>query len=69
MAMRAARNRRKAGDDHVRAKFTNDAHDIRQHFLLVPNVECLAIVLGKAEVNGARKKLPAAINPPGRTTG
>src|ERR1035441_4043406 len=65
MSVRATRLGGKTHDEHVRPEFANDAHDIGQHLLFVPDVQRFAVILGKSEVNGAGKKLAATVEATG----
>ena len=65
MSMRAARLRRKPRDNHVGSESADDADNIRDSLLAVPDAQGLAIILGKAEVDGASEKLPASIETAG----
>ena len=57
--------RGKPRDDHVGPEGADDPHDVRHHLLPVPDLERLAIILRKTEVDGAREKLPAAVEAAG----
>ena len=65
VSMRAARNGRKAGDEHVWPKLTDDPNHVAQNLVPTPNPQGLPVILGKAEINGPRKELSAAINASG----
>src|SRR5207248_566862 len=67
MPVSAASGRnRKARHEHVRTKLANDANDVSQHPFTIPNPQSLLGCFGKAKINRAREKLPAAVNPPRR---
>ena len=63
--MGAAGGGRKSGDDNVGPKLADNAHDIRQHLLAVPDAQGFVDVFGVAEIEGPRKKLVAAVKLPG----
>ena len=63
--MGAAGGGRKSGDDDVGPKLADNAHDIRQHLLAVPDAQGFVDVFGVAEIEGPRKKLVAAVKLPG----
>ena len=65
MSMRAARHWGEARDDRVRPELADDAHNIRQHLLPVPDSQRLAVILGITEIHRAAEKLPAAVEPAG----
>src|ERR1035437_144744 len=65
VSVRAARLGGKAIDDHVGMKFADDANDVGQYLLPVPNVERLAIVFGKSKINRAGEKLAATVEAAG----
>lgn len=61
MAMRTTGLSGETVDDYVGPKRAKDANDIRKNILLTPDVQCLAVILGKSEIHGAREKLATAI--------
>src|ERR1700680_2383444 len=63
VTMRAARLGREDSDDDVRPESSDDAHDVAQYRVLVPDAEGLEIVLGKTEVERAREELASAVDP------
>src|ERR1035437_6483003 len=65
VSVRAAWLGGKAVDDHVGMKFADDANDVGQYLLPVPNVQRLAIVFGKSEINRAGEKLAATVEAAG----
>ena len=66
MAMRNSGHGRKSRDQHIRTKYSDDAHDVRKHLLMIPFGERLPVILGIAKVPRAAEELLAAINAPRR---
>ena len=66
VSMGAARLRRKAIDDHIGPELADDAHNVGQHLLPIPNAERFPVILGKAKIHGAGEELAAAVQPAGR---
>ncbi len=55
--------RGKPGDDHIRLERADDANDIGQNLLPVPNAQRFAIILGIAKIHRAGEKLFATVQP------
>ncbi len=59
--MGAAGLRREARDHDVRPEEADDAHDVAQDRLAIPDAQCFLIILGKPEIDRPGEILPAAV--------
>src|SRR5581483_5470046 len=50
-----------ARDDDVGTEFTDDTHDITEHFIVAPDAQRFLRRLGIAKINGAGEELAAAV--------
>ena len=58
--------RRKTRNHHIGPEGADDADDVAEHLLSPPELQGFLGTLREPKIDGAREKLPAAINPPGR---
>ena len=64
MAMRAAGFQRKTRDEHVGTKSADDAHDVGEDVVAIPEGERFLVAFRETEIVGAGEKLHAAVDAP-----
>jgi hypothetical protein len=62
MAVRAALRGREACDDHIGAKFADDAHHVAKYLFAIPDAQRLVRALGEPKIRGAREELLRAVD-------
>src|SRR5206468_6899137 len=65
MAVRGAGHRRESRDNYIRAKLADDAHDIADNLLAIPDFQRLVHVFGESKVNRAAEELLPAVQSSG----
>ena len=66
MPVRVAGLRRESRDDHIGPKRPNNAHHIREDFLMAPSVQRILEIFRITEVDGSREELLRPVNAAGR---